>query len=44
MKVTNLLSILLLLASFALFTACDENDDDGIQFEFKYDFARSANG
>lgn len=43
MKVFNLLS-LLLLASVALFTSCEEDENEGALFEFKYDFATSQNG
>lgn len=35
---------LLLLASAALFTACEKDENEGALFEFKYDFATSPNG
>jgi hypothetical protein len=43
MKVINLWS-LLLLACVTLFTACEEDENEGALFEFKYDFATSQNG
>jgi len=44
MKATTLWSVLLLAAVGLFFTACEDEDQEGVLFEFKYDFATSANG